>query len=326
VGAPPSRGGDHATLGEAAVGGGDGDRADPELNRQRAYRGQPVAALQPAGPDGGFDGQGDVASRRPGDVVTLYYISHVLYCNRNGAVVSIPPAADASPLRPLRPTERTRVRRLPERGSQDWAVIAGILDEALVCHVGFVVDGAPVVIPTGHARVGTTLYLHGSPASRMLRTVARGVDVCVTATVIDGLVLARSLFHHSINYRSVVAFGRAVEVTDLDEKGQALCAFAEHVLPGRAAEARAPNVRELKATRVLALPLDEASAKLRVGPPLDDAEDMELGIWAGVLPVGLGIRPVVAETHELEVPPSVLAATRSPRYDVGAGNGDRNIE
>jgi nitroimidazol reductase NimA-like FMN-containing flavoprotein (pyridoxamine 5'-phosphate oxidase superfamily) len=230
----------------------------------------------------------------------------------------------------VQPTERTRVRRLPERGSQEWAVIAAILDEALVCHVGFVVDGSPVVIPTGHARVGTTLYLHGSPASRMLRTVAQGVDVCVTATVIDGLVLARSLFHHSINYRSVVAFGRAVEVTDLGEKEQALCAFAEHVLPGRAAEVRPPNVRELKATRVLAMQVDEASAKLRSGPPIDDAEDMELGIWAGVLPVRLGIRPVVAETLEFDTPPSVLAAARSPRYEstpsVDADNRDRNAE
>jgi uncharacterized protein len=222
-----------------------------------------------------------------------------------------------------RATERTRVRRLPERGSHDWEVIAAILDEALVCHVGFVVDGAPVVIPTAHAREGTVLYLHGAPASRMLRTLRGGVEVCVTATILDGLVLARSLFHHSLNYRSVVAFGRAVEVTGLDEKERALTLFAEHVLRGRAAEARPPTRGELKATRVLALRLDEASAKLRRHGPVDDAEDMDLGIWAGVLPVGLVIQPALAETPELPVPDSVRAAADAPRYARGSrGAGD----
>ena len=208
----------------------------------------------------------------------------------------------------LHPTARTRVRRLPERGSQDWAVVAGILDEALVCHVGFVVDGAPVVIPTAHARRGTTLYLHGAPASRMLRTLRGGVDVCVTVTLLDGLVLARSLFHHSLNYRSAVCFGRAVEVTGLEEKRAALCHFAEHVLRGRAGEVRPPSDGELKATRVLAVQLDEASAKVRTGPPIDDAEDLALPVWAGVLPVHLAIGTPVAETPELPLPPSVRAA------------------
>jgi hypothetical protein len=211
---------------------------------------------------------------------------------------------------------RTRLRRLPERGSHDWDVISAILDEALVCHVGFSAaeGGAPVVIPTAHVRVGSVLYLHGAPASRMLRTVGSGVDVCVVATLLDGVVLARSLFHHSFNYRSVVVFGRAAEVVDLEEKRRALLAFAEHVLRGRSAEVREPSAAELKATRVLALHVDEASAKVRTGPPLDDAGDMALPIWAGVLPVGLGIGTVVAETHELRVPPSVCGAASEARF------------
>jgi nitroimidazol reductase NimA-like FMN-containing flavoprotein (pyridoxamine 5'-phosphate oxidase superfamily) len=236
--------------------------------------------------------------------------------------VTTPPATDASQPRP-RAGERTRVRRLPERGSNDWAVIAAILDEALVCHVAIVgPDGAPVVIPTAHARDGAVLYLHGAPASRLLRTVGEGVEVCVAATVLDGLVLARSLFHHSFNYRSVVAFGRAAEVTDLAEKGRALNAFAEHVLRGRAAEARPPTTGELKATRVLALRLDEASAKVRTGPPLDDDEDLALPVWAGVLPAGLAIGPALAETPGLPVPPSVLGAAADPRFAPRAGAGD----
>lgn len=227
------------------------------------------------------------------------------------------PAADCE--NTLRVSPRTRVRRLPERGSHDWSVIAGILDEALVCHVGFVVDGAPVVIPTAHARRGTTLYLHGAPASRMLRSLAGGVEVCVTVTLLDGLVLARSLFHHSLNYRSVVCFGRAVEVTDLGEKEAALRLFAEHVLPGRAAEVREPSVAELKATRVLALRLDEASAKLRTGPPKDDAEDLELPVWAGVVPVGLAVGDAVADTPHLATAASVRGAVRDVnRYRGGS--------
>ncbi len=215
----------------------------------------------------------------------------------------------------MKATARTTVRRLPERGSHAWDLIAAVLDEALVCHVGFAgPDGTPVVIPTAHARIGETLYLHGAPASRMLRTLGGGVEVCVTVTLVDGLVLARSLFHHSINYRSVVAFGRATEVDDLDEKRRVLHAFAEHVLAGRACEVREPSIGELKATRVLALRLDEASAKLRTGPPVDDDADLELPTWAGVLPVHLAIGTPLAETPELPLPPSVCRAGDAARF------------
>ena len=184
------------------------------------------------------------------------------------------------------PTSRTEVRRLPQRGVYDRHEIDAILAEAFVCHVGFTSgDGKPIVIPTSFGRIGDTLYLHGSPASRMLRTLKDGVDVCVTVTLVDGLVLARSAFHHSINYRSVVVFGRAHEVTDPDEKTRALDAFVDHILPGRAAEARPGSAKEVRATLVLALPLDEASAKVRRGMPIDDEEDLALPVWAGVLPL-----------------------------------------
>jgi nitroimidazol reductase NimA-like FMN-containing flavoprotein (pyridoxamine 5'-phosphate oxidase superfamily) len=181
---------------------------------------------------------------------------------------------------------RTEVRRLPERGVYDAAAINTILDEALICHVGFVSDdGYPVVIPTIHARSGATLYLHGSPASRMLRTVKQGADVCVTVTLVDGLVLARSVFHHSMNYRSVVIFGKPREVTDADEKMRAFEVITEHVAHGRWADARHPNDTEFKGTTVLALEIDETSAKARTGPPGDDAADYALPIWAGVVPM-----------------------------------------
>lgn len=182
-------------------------------------------------------------------------------------------------------TERTRVKRLPSRGDYDRKTIDSILDEAFICHVGFVVDGQPYVIPTGYARVGDDLYIHGSSASRMLRTLAKGVDVCVTITLIDGLVLARSAFHHSMNYRSVVILGRAESVTDADEKNKALEALTEHFVPGRWAEARWPTELELKATSVLKLPITEASAKIRTGDPVDDEEDYSMDVWAGTLPV-----------------------------------------
>jgi nitroimidazol reductase NimA-like FMN-containing flavoprotein (pyridoxamine 5'-phosphate oxidase superfamily) len=183
-------------------------------------------------------------------------------------------------------TERTRLRRLPKRASYDLEVIQAILDEAVVCHVGFVVEGRPVVIPTIHWREADTLYVHGSPASRMLRSLREGVEACVTVTLVDGLVLARSAFHHSMNYRSVVVFGNAREVTG-EEKLRALDSLVEHVMPGRSAEVRAPNETELRQTVVLALPLDEASAKIRTGGPVDDAEDYALPVWAGVLPLRL---------------------------------------
>jgi nitroimidazol reductase NimA-like FMN-containing flavoprotein (pyridoxamine 5'-phosphate oxidase superfamily) len=182
---------------------------------------------------------------------------------------------------------RNRVRRHPERGVYEREAIAAILDEALFCHVGFVVDGQPFVIPTIHARDGDVLYLHGSTASRMLRTLAEGVDVCVTATLLDGLVLARSVYNHSMNYRSAVVLGRARAVTDPDEKLAALETIVEHVVRGRWRDARLPNKKELAATSVLALGLDEASAKVRSGPPKDFDDDVELPIWAGVIPLSL---------------------------------------
>ena len=184
-------------------------------------------------------------------------------------------------------TDRTTVRRLPKRGAYDRDTITAIVDEALICHVGFVVDGQPMVIPTIHTRIGDTLYFHGSVASRMLRSLREGVDACVTITILDGLVLARSAFHHSMNYRSVVVLGKAREVVDGDEKDRALRALVEHVVPGRSAEARGPNEAERKATLVLSMELSEASAKIRAGAPVDDEEDYALPVWAGVLPLRL---------------------------------------
>jgi uncharacterized protein len=185
----------------------------------------------------------------------------------------------------FQPTQRTQVKRLPDRGAYDSETVHKILDEGLICHVGFSVDGQPYVIPTGFARVEDTLYIHGSAASRMLKTLAEGVQVCVTVTLLDGLVLARSAFHHSMNYRSVVILGRATLVSDLAEKIKALEAFTEHIVRGRWNDVRLPTETELKATAVLALPLAEVSAKIRKGPPKDDAEDYELPIWAGVVPL-----------------------------------------
>lgn len=182
-------------------------------------------------------------------------------------------------------TERTRLRRLPKRGALDRETIYAILDEAFICHVGFVIDGQPYVIPTGFARIGDDLYIHGSSASRMLRNIAKGVEVCVTVTLVDGLVLARSAFHHSINYRSVVILGKAKLVEDVEEKNKALEAFTEHIIPGRWADIRWPTELELKATSVLKLPIDEASAKIRTGDPKDDEEDYAMNTWAGVLPL-----------------------------------------
>jgi nitroimidazol reductase NimA-like FMN-containing flavoprotein (pyridoxamine 5'-phosphate oxidase superfamily) len=184
-------------------------------------------------------------------------------------------------------TERTKLKRLPKRGHFDRETVYGILDEGFICHVGFAPEGQPFVIPTGYARVDDKLYIHGSQASRMLRTLSGGVAACVTVTIIDGLVLARSAFHHSMNYRSVVVFGRATLVDDREEKYAALLAFSEHIVHGRWADVREPTEQELKATTVLSLPLMEASAKVRTGPPLDDEEDYALPVWAGVVPLRL---------------------------------------
>src|SRR5438093_11933774 len=185
------------------------------------------------------------------------------------------------------PPPRTTVKRHPERGAYDRATIDSILDEALICHLGFVADGRPLVIPTIHARDGDTLYVHGSPGSGMLRAAKEGVDICVTATLLDGLVLARSVYNHSMNYRSVVVLGRARELTDRDEKLRAMERIVEHVVPGRWADARRPNEVEIKGTTLLALDLDEASAKVRSGPPTDDEADLSLPVWAGVIPLAL---------------------------------------
>jgi nitroimidazol reductase NimA-like FMN-containing flavoprotein (pyridoxamine 5'-phosphate oxidase superfamily) len=186
---------------------------------------------------------------------------------------------------PFTVTPRTTVKRLPERGSHDRDLVHAVLDEALICHVGFVVDGAPRVIPTIHARSGDMLFLHGSPASAMLRTLKDGVEVCVTVTLLDALVMARSAFHHSMNYRSVVVMGRAYAVTEPDEKRAALDTLVDHVAAGRVAESRPPSDHELRSTLLLALPLDEASAKTRTGPPVDDDEDMDFPVWAGLIPL-----------------------------------------
>jgi nitroimidazol reductase NimA-like FMN-containing flavoprotein (pyridoxamine 5'-phosphate oxidase superfamily) len=183
------------------------------------------------------------------------------------------------------PTNRTQVRRLPKRATYDKEQVHAILDAGYICHVGFVVDGQPFVIPTGYARFGVQLYIHGSAASRMLRSAGEGVDVCVTVTLVDGFVLARSVFHHSMNYRSVVVLGKARLVIDLEEKRAALRCFTNHIVTGRWEEARQPTDQELKATSVLALPLEEVSAKVRTGPPVDDEEDYSMPIWAGVVPI-----------------------------------------
>jgi nitroimidazol reductase NimA-like FMN-containing flavoprotein (pyridoxamine 5'-phosphate oxidase superfamily) len=212
------------------------------------------------------------------------------------------------------PTERTRLRRLPERGAHDRETIHAILDEGFICHVGFVVDGQPYVIPTGYARVGETLYLHGSSGSRL--GLRPGADVCVTVTLLDGLVLARSAFHHSMNYRSVTVLGRTRLVGDPDEKDVALRAFVEHVVPGRSRAVRGGDRRELAATAVLALPLAEASAKLRSGPPKDDDEDYGLPVWAGVLPLALTPGAPEADPlldHALPVPAHVAGWRRPAR-------------
>lgn len=207
-------------------------------------------------------------------------------------------------------TERTTVRRLAKRGVYDAATIHSILDEALICHVGFVVDGQPVVIPTIHTRIGETLYFHGSQASRMLRNLKEGVPACVTVTLLDGLVLARSAFHHSMNYRSAVVFGTAREVTDNDEKRHVLHAIVEHVVAGRSSEARPPNEKELRGTMVLALPITEASAKIRTGAPVDDAEDYGMSIWAGVLPLALTAGKPIPDTGVSASLPAYLQTYR----------------
>jgi uncharacterized protein len=210
-------------------------------------------------------------------------------------------------MRPEQRPSRIEVRRHPERGVYDRAAIDAILDEALICHVGFVHEEQPFVIPTIHARDGDTLYLHGSPASRMLRELGDGVDVCVTVTLLDGLVLARSVYNHSMNYRSAVVLGRARLLESGQEKLAALEVIVEHIVSGRWADARQPTEKELAGTLVLALPLDEASAKTRSGPPKDFEADLGLPVWAGVIPLGLQSGPPAED-------PNLPPGTPLPAY------------
>ena len=210
-------------------------------------------------------------------------------------------------------SKRTTVKRIPKRGAYDRETINSILDSAFLCHVGFVVEGQPYVIPTSYGRIGDQLYIHGSAASRMLRNLSEGIDVCLTVTILDGLVLARSAFNHSMNYRSVVVLGKAELVTDAEEKNNALFAISEQIIPGRWDEVRPPTTLELKATSVLKLPITEASAKIRSGPPVDDDVDYELNIWAGVLPISLVASMSITDPKlapSIEIPASVHKYTQ----------------
>jgi uncharacterized protein len=200
-------------------------------------------------------------------------------------------------------TEKNKIKRLPKRGYYDRETIYRILDEALICHVGIVEGGQPYVIPINFARVGDSIVLHGAKASRLLKHVEAGNPVCVEATIVDGLILARSIFHHSLNYRSVVLFGAGRLVVDEHEKLAALEAVSEHLIPGRWKEARLPNTRELNATSVVSIHIDEASAKVRVGPPLDEEEDYALPVWAGILPLQeIPLSPLQDELQSDDVP------------------------
>ena len=206
-------------------------------------------------------------------------------------------------------TEKNRVKRIPERGHYDRETIFRILDEALICHVGFAVEGQPYVIPINFARVDDTIIMHGAKASRLLKHIEAGNPVCVEATIVDGLVLARSVFNHSINYRSVVIFGKGYLIQDDQEKLAALKAVTEHLIPGRWPEARLPNEKELKATRVVSIKIEEASAKVRTGPVIDEEEDYVLPVWAGILPMReLPLAPIQDELQTSEIPlPDYLA-------------------
>ncbi|MBE9199290.1 MULTISPECIES: pyridoxamine 5'-phosphate oxidase family protein [unclassified Nodularia (in: cyanobacteria)] len=213
----------------------------------------------------------------------------------------------------LSPTQRSQIKRVPQRGNYERQVIYDILDEGLICHVGFTVDNQPFVIPTAYGRVEDQLYIHGSPASRMLRSLQTGIEVCLTVTLLDGLVLARSAFHHSMNYRSVVVFGTATIVKDAEEKLAALKAFTNHVMPQRWSNVRLPNRQEMQGTLVLSLPLTEASAKVRTGPPLDDEADYALPVWAGVLPLKLVTGEAIADSRVpsiINIPVEVQKYTR----------------
>jgi nitroimidazol reductase NimA-like FMN-containing flavoprotein (pyridoxamine 5'-phosphate oxidase superfamily) len=199
----------------------------------------------------------------------------------------------------LTSTKRSKIRRIPKRGSQERELIYSILDEALIAHVGFVANEQPFVIPMAYGRKGDLLYLHGSSVSRLITTLETGIDVCLTVTLLDALVVARSLFHHSMNYRSVVLFGKAQSVEKQREKMTALQAFTDQMILGRWQEARFPNSQELKATTVLSFLIEEGSAKVRTGPPLDDPEDYNLPIWAGELPLKVTAGTPIADSQLL---------------------------
>ena len=201
------------------------------------------------------------------------------------------------------PTERTQVKRLPKRGKYERETVHQILDSGIVCHVGFNVDGQPYVIPTNYGRAGDTLYIHGSAASRMLRTLSEGIPVCITVTHLDGLVLARSAFHHSVNYRSVVILGTAKLVEDPAEKREALRIFTEQVMKGRWDDVRQPTEQELKGTTVLSVALEEVSAKVRTGGPVDDEADYTLPVWAGVLPLETVAKAPIPDALRKNEPP-----------------------
>jgi uncharacterized protein len=207
----------------------------------------------------------------------------------------------------MHPTKRTEIRRLPARGSRETEVIHSILDAGFLAHVGFLVHDQPFVIPTLYGREGDTLYLHGSSASRMLRRLESGCEACVTVTLVDGLVLARSAFNHSMNYRSVVTFGVARSIEFAGRKMQALRVIAEQVLAGRWEEVRGPSAQELKATTVVEFRIEEASAKIRQGPPIDDEEDYSLPVWAGVIPLGLDVKAPIPD-------PRLAAGVEAPEY------------
>jgi uncharacterized protein len=224
-------------------------------------------------------------------------------------------------------TTRTTLKRLPKRGVFERESIYAILDKAFICHVGFVTDTGPVVIPTGYGRSGDNLFIHGSAASRMLRTLAKSVEVCVTVTILDGLVLARSAFHHSMNYRSVVIFGAASAVEDIDEKLRALRAISDNIIPRRWDDVREPSEQELRKTLVLRLPLKEASAKIRTGPPLDDELDYELPIWAGEIPLRVLAQSPVPDPRlgsAIEVPAYIKTYLKTRNAEVIRRAEDRD--
>jgi len=202
--------------------------------------------------------------------------------------------------------DKSKVKRIPKRGHYDEKTLFEILDDGLICHVGFCIEGQPFVIPTLYGREGNKIYLHGASTSRMLKSIERGISVCITVTHVDALVLARSAFHHSMNYRSAVVFGKATKVSD-EEKENVLKIISDHVITGRWEEVRSPNEKELKATTVLELTIDEASSKIRTGPPGDEKEDLELGIWAGLVPYNSTIGQPIADefVNNEPVPESV---------------------